>query len=167
METSFSSRFTFDEDLNEEAKIGVVGVGGGGGNAINNMVNRGIQGVDFIAINTDGQALSANMASHKIQAGRNLTKGLGAGARPGVGAEAVEENRNEIEQAIQDFDMLFITAGMGGGTGTGGAPVVAAIARKLGILTVDDVTRTFGAEGHRRSTDDSYSIEQTRAYVYY
>ncbi len=165
METSFSSRFTFDEDLNEEAKIGVVGVGGGGGNAINNMVNRGIQGVDFIAINTDGQALSANMASHKIQAGRNLTKGLGAGARPGVGAEAVEENRNEIEQAIQDFDMLFITAGMGGGTGTGGAPVVAAIARKLGILTVAVVTRPFEAEGRRRSKAAAEGIELLRDNV--
>ena len=165
METSFSSRFTFDEDLNEEAKIGVVGVGGGGGNAINNMVNRGIQGVEFIAVNTDGQALSANMASHKIQAGRNLTKGLGAGARPGVGAEAVEENRNEIEQAIQEFDMLFITAGMGGGTGTGGAPVVAAIARKLGILTVAVVTRPFEAEGRRRSKAAAEGIELLRENV--
>jgi cell division protein FtsZ len=165
METSFSSRFTFDDDLNEEAKIGVVGVGGGGGNAINNMVARGIQGVEFIAINTDGQALTANGATHKIQAGRNLTKGLGAGARPSIGAEAVEENRNEIEQAIQDFDMLFITAGMGGGTGTGGAPVVAAIARKLGILTVAIVTRPFDCEGRRRLKTATEGIDLLRENV--
>jgi cell division protein FtsZ len=165
METSFSSRFTFDDDLNEEAKIGVLGVGGGGGNAINNMVARGIQGVEFIAINTDGQALTANGATHKIQAGRNLTKGLGAGARPSIGAEAVEENRNEIEQAIQEFDMLFITAGMGGGTGTGGAPVVAAIARKLGILTVAIVTRPFDCEGRRRHKTAGEGIDLLRENV--
>ena len=165
MGTSFSSRFTFDDDLNEEAKIGVLGVGGGGGNAINNMVNRGIQGVEFIAVNTDSQALVANMASQKIQAGRNLTKGLGAGARPGIGAEAVEENRNEIEQAIQDFDMLFITGGMGEGTGTGDASVVAAIARKLGILTVAVVTRPFDAEGRRRAKAAAEGIELLRENV--
>ncbi|NKN80830.1 cell division protein FtsZ, partial [Weissella cibaria] len=120
------------------------------GNAINNMMEQGIQGVEFIAINTDAQALEANRAPHKIQAGRGLTKGLGAGARPSVGAEAVEESREEIETLLRGFDMAFITAGMGGGTGTGGAPVVAAIARRLGILSVAIVTKPFLAEGRRR-----------------
>ncbi|MFO7312957.1 cell division protein FtsZ [Rhodothermus marinus] len=150
MEQSISSRFAFDDSAHPEAKICVVGIGGGGGNAINNMLERGIQGVDFIAINTDAQALAANKAPVKIQVGRNLTKGLGAGARPAVGAQAVEESREEIEQALKGYDMVFITAGMGGGTGTGGAPVVAAIARKLGILTVAIVTKPFECEGPKR-----------------
>ncbi len=150
MEQSISSRFAFDDSVHTEAKICVVGIGGGGGNAINNMLERGIQGVDFIAINTDAQALAANRAPVKIQVGRNLTKGLGAGARPAIGAQAVEESREEIEQALKGYDMVFITAGMGGGTGTGGAPVVAAIARKLGILTVAIVTKPFECEGLKR-----------------
>src|SRR5690606_21315172 len=126
MKNSFSSRFSFEDSVSDDAKICVVGVGGGGGNAINNMIDRGIQRVEFSAINTDAQALAVNKAPKKLQAGTELTKGLGAGARPSVGAEAVEENRKEIEQALQGFDMVFITAGMGGGTGTGGAPVAAA-----------------------------------------
>ena len=150
MEQSISSRFAFDDSVRNEAKICVVGIGGGGGNAINNMLERGIHGVDFIAINTDAQALAANQAPIKIQVGRNLTKGLGAGARPAVGAQAVEESREEIEQALKGYDMVFITAGMGGGTGTGGAPVVAAITRKLGILTVAIVTKPFECEGAKR-----------------
>ncbi|GIV58639.1 MAG: cell division protein FtsZ [Rhodothermaceae bacterium] len=149
MET-FSNSFAFDDAAHEDAKICVIGVGGGGGNAINNMMEQGIQGVEFIAINTDAQALAANLAPHKIQAGKGLTKGLGAGARPSVGAEAVEESREEIEALLRGFDMAFITAGMGGGTGTGGAPIVAAIARRLGILTVAIVTKPFMAEGRRR-----------------
>jgi len=151
METSFSTHFAFDDALNEEAKICVVGVGGGGGNAVNNMIEKGIVGVEFYAINTDSQALAANLAPNKVQAGSSLTKGLGAGARPSVGAEAVEENRLEIEEAIRGFDMIFITAGMGGGTGTGGAPIVAAIARELGILSVAIVTKPFECEGKRRT----------------
>lgn len=150
MENAISSRFAFDDSVPSEAKICVVGIGGGGGNAINNMLERGIRGVDFIAINTDAQALAANQAPIKIQVGRNLTKGLGAGARPAVGAQAVEESRDEIEQALKGYDMVFITAGMGGGTGTGGAPVVAAITRKLGILTVAVVTKPFECEGAKR-----------------
>ncbi|NNF04146.1 MAG: cell division protein FtsZ, partial [Rhodothermales bacterium] len=121
MDNSFSTHFAFDDASNEEAKICVVGVGGGGGNAVNNMIQKGITGVDFYAINTDAQALEANLAPYKIQAGEGLTKGLGAGARPGVGSEAVEESRAELEDALRGFDMVFITAGMGGGTGTGGA----------------------------------------------
>lgn len=150
MENLFSSSFIFDDSSNDEAKICIVGVGGGGGNATNNMVNKGIHGVEFIAINTDVQALSSNSAPVKIRAGKSLTKGLGAGARPSVGAEAVEENREQIEQALRGYDMIFITAGMGGGTGTGGAPVVAKIAKELNILTVAIVTRPFECEGARR-----------------
>lgn len=151
MENLFSSHFAFDDAENEEAKICVIGVGGGGGNAVNNMIAKGITGVDFYAINTDSQALDANLAPHKIQAGRSLTKGLGAGARPGIGAEAIEESRKEIEEALNGFDMVFITAGMGGGTGTGGAPIVAAIAKDLGILSVAIVTRPFECEGPKRA----------------
>lgn len=166
MENDFSSRFSFDDAANEEAQICVVGVGGGGGNAINNMVNKGIRGgVEFIAINTDAQALAENKASQKVQAGRTLTKGLGAGARPTVGAEAVEENSHEIEQALEGYDMVFITAGMGGGTGTGGAPVVASIARNMDILTVAVVTKPFACEGGRRMRTAEEGISLLRENV--
>jgi cell division protein FtsZ len=162
----FSSKFSFDDSANEEAKICVVGVGGGGGNAINNMVEKGIRGnVEFIAVNTDSQALNENRAPQKIQAGRNLTSGLGAGARPNVGAEAVEESSNEIKQALEGYDMAFITAGMGGGTGTGGAPVVASIARDLDILTVAIVTRPFECEGKRRMDTAREGIDLLRDNV--
>jgi len=162
----FSSKFSFDDSANEEAKICVVGVGGGGGNAINNMVEKGIRGnVEFIAVNTDSQALNENRAPQKIQAGRNLTSGLGAGARPNVGAEAVEESSNEIKQALDGYDMAFITAGMGGGTGTGGAPVVASIARDLDILTVAIVTKPFECEGKRRMDTAVEGIDLLRDNV--
>ncbi len=162
----FSSKFSFDDSANEEAKICVVGVGGGGGNAINNMVEKGIRGnVEFIAINTDSQALNENRAPQKIQAGRNLTSGLGAGARPNVGAEAIEESSNEIKQALDGYDMAFVTAGMGGGTGTGGAPVVASIARDLDILTVAIVTKPFECEGKRRTDTALEGIELLRENV--
>ncbi|MCA0269138.1 MAG: cell division protein FtsZ [Bacteroidetes bacterium] len=147
---NFASQFTFDDAPTQGAKIAVVGVGGGGGNAVNNMIEKGIQGVSFLVINTDNQALANSGAQTRIQAGRNLTSGLGAGARPQIGAEAVEESRTDIEQALQGLDMVFITAGMGGGTGTGGAPVVAQIARKLNILTVGVVTKPFVCEGTKR-----------------
>jgi cell division protein FtsZ len=162
----FSSKFSFDDSANEEAKICVVGVGGGGGNAINNMVEKGIRGnVEFIAINTDSQALNENRAPQKIQAGRNLTSGLGAGARPNVGAEAIEESSNEIKQALDGYDMAFVTAGMGGGTGTGGAPVVASIARDLDILTVAIVTKPFECEGKRRMDTALEGIDLLRENV--
>lgn len=147
---AISKHFTFEDISIEDAKICVIGIGGGGGNAVNNMIERGIEGVEFFAINTDMQALAANKADHKIQVGRGLTKGLGAGARPGIGAEAVNENRDEIIEMIRGFDMAFITAGMGGGTGTGGAPVMAAIAKEADILTVAIVTKPFECEGRRR-----------------
>lgn len=145
-----NSRFSFDEQSQDNAKIKVVGVGGGGGNAVNNMINKGLDSVEYIALNTDSQALNNNMADNTIQVGSGLTNGLGAGARPEIGREAVEENRHDIEETVDGADMLFITAGMGGGTGTGGAPVVAGIAKRKGILTVAIVTTPFVCEGKIR-----------------
>ena len=139
--------FFFDEQSQENAKIKVIGVGGGGGNAINNMISMGLDSVEYIALNTDAQALKNSMADLKIQVGSALTSGLGAGARPEIGREAVEENRHEIEEALESADMIFVTAGMGGGTGTGGAPVVAGMAKRKGILTVGIITTPFDCEG--------------------
>ena len=163
--TDFMNRFSFDDDAQEEALIRVVGVGGGGGNAVNNMLGKGISGVEFVAVNTDAQALTVNAAPIKIQVGRELTKGLGAGARPSVGAEAAEESEREIEMALDGCDMVFITAGMGGGTGTGAAPVVAKIAKKMGILTVGVVTKPFDCEGRKRNRTASEGIEELRSKV--
>jgi len=145
-----TSRFSFDEKGQDNAKIKVIGVGGGGGNAINNMIRKGLDSVEYIALNTDAQALKNNSADIAIQVGANLTSGLGAGARPEIGREAVEENRHELDEAVDSADMIFITAGMGGGTGTGGAPVVAGIAKRKGILTVGIVTTPFKCEGKVR-----------------
>lgn len=153
---NYNSRFFFDEQSQENAKIKVIGVGGGGGNAINNMINMGLESVEYIALNTDAQALKASNANIKIQVGTALTSGLGAGARPEVGREAVEENRHEIEESIESADMIFVTAGMGGGTGTGGAPVVAGMAKRRGILTVGIVTTPFDCEGKIRK---KYALE--------
>ncbi|GAB5519509.1 MAG: cell division protein FtsZ [Rhodothermales bacterium] len=165
MDEFYSPTFTFDDDGADEAKIGVVGVGGGGGNAVNNMIRRGIQGVEFIAVNTDSQDLKRNEAPYKIQAGRTLTRGLGAGARPNVGMDATRESIDEIKDALSDFDMVFITAGMGGGTGTGGAPIVAEVAQELGILTVAVVTTPFEAEGRKRNRFADQGIELLRRHV--
>ncbi len=132
------------------AKIKVVGVGGGGGNVLNSMVDKGIEGVEFMAINTDAQALEKNKAEAKIQIGRSLTKGLGTGMDEEVAFKAVEESRNEIEDALAGSDMVFVTAGMGGGTGTGGAPAIARIARSIGALVVAIVTKPFHFEGRPR-----------------
>ncbi len=165
MNNNFSSRFAFDAEAKEKAKISVVGVGGGGGNAVNNMIGKGITGVEFVAINTDAQALGMNKAPTKLQVGRELTKGLGAGARPFVGAEAAEESRSEIEKAIAGSDMVFVTAGMGGGTGTGGAPVVAAIAKRMGILTVAIVTKPFDCEGRKRMSSASEGLDLLKETV--
>jgi cell division protein FtsZ len=150
MPSMINSRFSFDEQSQENAKLKVIGVGGGGGNAINNMIDRGLNNVEYIALNTDAQVLKNNMANVTIQVGKSLTSGLGAGARPEVGREALEENRHEIEETIEGADMIFVTAGMGGGTGTGGAPVVAGIAKRKGILTVGVVTTPFVCEGRIR-----------------
>ena len=151
-----TSRFSFDEKGQDNAKIKVIGVGGGGGNAVNNMIRKGLNSVEYIALNTDSQALKKNDADLTIQVGSNLTSGLGAGARPEIGREAVEENRHDLDEAVDSADMIFITAGMGGGTGTGGAPVVAGIAKRKGILTVGIVTTPFHCEGKVRM---KYALE--------
>ncbi len=147
------------------ARIKVIGVGGGGGNAINNMISSEIQGVEFIAANTDAQALERSRAGLKIQLGKNLTKGLGAGADPHRGREAAEESADEIKQALEGSDMVFITAGMGGGTGTGGAPVIAEISKEIGALTVAVVTRPFSFEGKRRMKQAEEGIRELRKVV--
>ncbi|WP_106848182.1 cell division protein FtsZ [Blastococcus sp. Marseille-P5729] len=144
------------------AVIKVVGVGGGGVNAVNRMIEVGLKGVEFIAINTDAQALLMSDADVKLDVGREATKGLGAGANPEVGRTAAEDHREEIEEVLKGSDMVFVTAGEGGGTGTGGAPVVASIARKLGALTIGVVTRPFTFEGKRRSTQAEAGIQELR-----
>jgi cell division protein FtsZ len=155
----------FDNQLDRGAKIRVVGVGGGGGNAINSMIEKGLHGVDFYAINTDLQALERNKAPNKIQIGKNLTRGLGAGADPSIGHRAAEEDRDEITRALSGSDMVFITAGMGGGTGTGGAPMVANIAKSLGALVVGIVTRPFNCEGRKRSAQADTGLEELKKQV--
>ncbi|MBP3337226.1 MAG: cell division protein FtsZ [Clostridia bacterium] len=142
--------FELNQDGSKLAKIKVVGVGGGGNNAVNRMIDYGLRGVDFISINTDSQALISSNAAQKIQIGEKLTKGLGAGANPEIGQKAAEESRDEIAQALAGCDMVFVTGGMGGGTGTGAAPVVASIAKEMGILTVGIVTKPFAFEGRQR-----------------
>ncbi|MGI6031031.1 MAG: cell division protein FtsZ [Eubacteriales bacterium] len=151
--------FELGNEFDNIVNIKVVGVGGGGGNAVNRMINAGIKGVDFITINTDKQALLLSSADNKIQIGEKLTKGKGAGANPENGQRAAEESREEIQSALKGTDMVFITAGMGGGTGTGASPVVAAIAKEMGILTVGIVTRPFGFEGKRKMEQANKGIK--------
>lgn len=147
------------------AVIKVIGVGGGGVNAINRMIEVGLKGVEFIAINTDAQALLMSDADVKLDVGRELTRGLGAGANPAVGRKAAEDHREEIEEVLKGADMVFVTAGEGGGTGTGGAPVVANIARSLGALTIGVVTRPFTFEGRRRANQAEDGIAELREEV--
>ncbi|HCU94841.1 MAG TPA: cell division protein FtsZ [Actinobacteria bacterium] len=147
------------------AVIKVVGIGGGGVNAVNRMIEEGLKGVEFIAINTDAQALLMSDADVKLDVGRELTRGLGAGANPEVGNRAAEDHREEIEEVLKGADMVFVTAGEGGGTGTGGAPVVANVARSLGALTIGVVTRPFGFEGKRRASQAELGIERLRSEV--
>jgi cell division protein FtsZ len=142
----------FETGMDQLAVIKVIGVGGGGNNAVNRMIEHGVQGVDFIAVNTDAQALNLSKAEYKLQIGGKLTRGLGAGANPEVGKKAAEESREQLEEVLRGADMVFVTAGMGGGTGTGAAPVIASIARELGALTVGVVTRPFTFEGRKRQT---------------
>ncbi len=149
----------------EEAVIKVIGVGGGGGNAIEHMVAQNIEGVEFIAINTDAQVLRSSSANVTLQIGSGVTKGLGAGANPNIGRQAAEEDRETIRQALEGADMVFITAGMGGGTGTGAAPEVAKIAKELGILTVAVVTKPFPFEGKKRTDFAEQGIEELSKYV--
>ena len=145
--------------------IKVIGVGGGGNNVVNRMVNAGTRGVDFVAVNTDKQALNVSSATYKIQVGEKLTGGKGAGSNPEVGRKAAEENRSQISKALEGTDMVFITAGMGGGTGTGGAPIVADVAREQGVLTVGVVTKPFAFEGRRRMEQAERGIEELKSKV--
>lgn len=155
----------FQIEANENARIKVVGVGGGGGNAVNNMISSALQGVTFISANTDVQALGRSLADHKIQIGAKLTKGLGAGANPRIGCEAAMESLEQIRSTLQEADMVFVTAGMGGGTGTGAAPVIAQAAKELGILTVGVVTKPFFFEGKKRLESAEVGIEEFRKHV--
>ena len=152
-------------EMDQLAKIKVIGLGGGGGNAINRMVESGVKGVEFIAANTDLQVLNTSKADVKIQIGATLTDGLGAGGKPEVGRESAVESKKEIEDALSGADMVFITAGMGGGTGTGAAGVVAEIAQGLGALTVAIVTKPFSFEGKRRMENAMYGIEELKKHV--
>ncbi len=147
------------------ARLKVIGVGGGGGNAINNMISRGLAGVDFIAANTDKQALDHNLAPYKIQIGPGITRGLGAGANPEIGGKAVEENIDEVKEILKGSDMIFVTAGMGGGTGTGGAPIIAQIAQEIGTLVVGIVTKPFQWEGRKRMRVAEEGISRLRDTV--
>lgn len=161
----YGEMLEFETGFNHQASIKVIGVGGGGNNAVNRMIDEGMQNVEFIAVNTDGQALNLSKAESKIQIGEKLTRGLGAGANPEIGKKASEESREQIEDAIQGADMVFVTAGMGGGTGTGAAPVVAKIAKEMGALTVGVVTRPFSFEGRKRQTQAAAGVEQMKAAV--
>lgn len=157
--------FEFEQGLDNVVKIKVIGVGGGGGNAVNRMVESGVKGVEFVSINTDLQALNFSQADTKIQIGEKLTKGQGAGANPEIGRKAAEESKEQISSALDGTNMVFITAGMGGGTGTGAAPVIAQIAREMGILTVGVVTRPFAFEGKKRLEQALSGIDQLCANV--
>ena len=157
--------FQFDDFEKLEAKIKVIGVGGGGGNTINTMIEEKVEGVEFIAANTDAKDLKNNLAPIKIQIGAKLTKGLGAGANPDIGRQAAVEDSEKIREVIEGADMLFITAGMGGGTGTGAAPVIANIAKDLGILTVGVVTKPFPFEGKKRMRHAEMGIAELKKYV--
>lgn len=155
----------FDTSMDQLANIKVIGVGGGGNNAVNRMIEDGVGGVEFIAVNTDSQAIKQSQAAIKMQIGASLTRGLGAGANPEIGRRAVEESKHQIEEVLTGADMVFVTAGMGGGTGTGAAPAIAKIARKLGALTIGVVTRPFKFEGHKRAVNAESGINAMREAV--
>lgn len=155
----------FEMETEQLAQIKVIGVGGGGSNAVNRMIEHGVQGVEFIAVNTDAQALNLSKAEAKLQIGGKLTRGLGAGANPEVGKKAAEESKEQIEEALHGADMVFVTAGMGGGTGTGAAPVIAEISKEIGALTVGVVTRPFTFEGRKRSSQAAGGINAFKEKV--
>jgi cell division protein FtsZ len=157
--------FEFDESIDQNAKIKVVGIGGGGGNAVNTMIDYGLYGVDFIVANTDAQSLRMSKAPAKIQIGTQLTKGLGAGANPSTGRDAAEESREQLAKALSGADMVFIAAGMGGGTGTGAAPIMAEVAREGGALTVGVVTKPFTREGKQRMGKAEEGIKELKKHV--
>lgn len=155
----------FERNTEKAAQIKVIGIGGGGGNAINRMIEMGMQGVSFLSINTDKQALALSKSENRLQIGEKLTKGLGAGGNPEVGQKAAEENESDLSQFLSGADMVFITCGMGGGTGTGAAPIVAKIAKDQGILTVGVVTKPFEFEGKRRTDNAELGIKYLKKYV--
>jgi len=157
--------FEFEESASQNARMKVVGVGGGGGNAVNRMIEERLSGVEFISINTDAQALLNSKSDVKIQIGKKLTRGLGAGARPEIGKQAVEENREEVSRVLTNADLVFVTCGMGGGTGTGAAPTVCELAREAGALTVGIVTRPFLFEGRKRLRQAELGIAEMRKHV--
>lgn len=157
--------FDYALEIDQNARIKVIGVGGGGNNAVNRMIEDGIEGVEFIAVNTDAQALRQSRAGITMQIGSDLTRGLGAGANPEVGRQAVEESQSQIKDVLQGCDMVFVTAGMGGGTGTGAAPAIAQMARELGILTIGIVTRPFSFEGRKRAKNAEMGIQAMRQAV--
>jgi cell division protein FtsZ len=157
--------FELEENASQSARMKVVGVGGGGGNAVNRMIDEHLQGVEFVSVNTDAQALLSSKSDIKIQIGKKLTRGLGAGARPEIGRQAIDENRDEVLRALQGADLVFVTCGMGGGTGTGGAPIVCELAREVGALTVGIVTRPFLFEGRKRMRQAELGIAEMRKNV--
>jgi cell division protein FtsZ len=157
--------FEFEENATQGARMKVVGVGGGGGNAVNRMIDEHLESVEFISVNTDAQALLSSKSDIKIQIGKKLTRGLGAGARPEIGRQAIEENRDEVLRVLSGADLVFVTCGMGGGTGTGAAPVVAELAREAGALTVGIVTRPFLFEGKKRMRQAELGINEMRKHV--
>ena len=159
------SIFELEESVTSNARMKVIGVGGGGGNAVNRMIAEHLQGVEFISVNTDAQALLNNKADIKVQIGKKLTRGLGAGARPEIGRQAVDENKDEVMRVCQGADLVFVTCGMGGGTGTGAAPIIANMAREMGILTIGVVTKPFLFEGKKRMRQAEMGITEMRKHV--
>ncbi len=157
--------FRIEEPPVQNARMKVIGVGGGGGNAVNRMIEEHLVGVEFVSVNTDAQALVSNKADIKVQIGKKLTRGLGAGARPEIGRQAIEENRDEVLEAMQGADLVFVTCGMGGGTGTGAAPMIAQMARDIGALTVGIVTKPFLFEGKKRMKQAETGIMEMRIHV--
>jgi cell division protein FtsZ len=157
--------FEFDESIDQSAKIKVIGIGGGGGNAVNTMIDCDLHGIDFIVANTDAQALRMSKAPVKIQLGGQLTKGLGAGANPNVGRDAADENRAQLAEVLKGADMVFIAAGLGGGTGTGAAPVIADVAKEIGALTVGVVTKPFTREGKLRLSKAESGVRELKKHV--
>ena len=157
--------FELEETGAQNARMKVLGVGGGGGNAVNRMIEEQLRGVEFISVNTDSQALTSSRADVKLQIGRKLTRGLGAGARPEIGRQAIEENREDVVAVMQGADMVFVTCGMGGGTGTGAAPIIAQMARDMGALTVGIVTKPFLFEGKKRMRQAERGIAEMRNSV--
>ena len=160
-----STLYTFEDNSAQSASIKVIGVGGGGGNALNNMIEHRMRGIDFIVANTDAQAIEHSSAETKLQLGTDITRGLGAGANPQIGRDAAESEREHLREFFQNTDMVFITAGMGGGTGTGAAPIIAEVAKEMGVLTVAVVTKPFNFEGKRRLRQAEAGIDELRKHV--